>query len=89
MKLRIDQLAIWGCDWVEFDNMDWAFDDNTRKNYNFQVTNEEAITYYNELCDYVHSKGMKCIILFINSSIFLYMFENDKSLTNFPFGLPI
>jgi|TARA_B110000483_G_scaffold243505_1_gene333672 hypothetical protein len=61
MKLRIDQLAIWGCDWVEFDNMDWAFDDNTRKNYNFQVTNEEAITYYNELCDYVHSKGMKCM----------------------------
>jgi cysteinyl-tRNA synthetase len=61
MKLRIDQLANWGCDWVEFDNMDWAFDDKTRNKYNFTATETDAINYYNELCNYVHSKGMKCM----------------------------
>ncbi len=61
MKNRIDSLAAWGCDWVEFDNMDWAFDDNLRAEYGFQVTASEAIAYYNELCDYVHQKGMKCM----------------------------
>jgi len=61
MKARIDQLADWGCDWVEFDNMDWAFDDVTRKKYGFTITPTEAISYYNELCDYVHAKGMKCM----------------------------
>jgi len=60
MKARIDQLAAWGCDWVEFDNMDWAFDDKNRKEYDFTATEQNAIDYYNTLCDYVHSKGMKC-----------------------------
>ncbi len=61
MKARIDSLAAWGCDWVEFDNMDWAFDEDLREEYGFQVTASEAIAYYNELCDYVHQKGMKCM----------------------------
>jgi hypothetical protein len=60
MKERIDQLASWGCDWVEFDNMDWAFDEKNKKTYGFAVSEEEAITYYNTLCEYVHLKGMKC-----------------------------
>jgi len=59
MKARIDKMAMWGCDWVEFDNMDWMFDNDQRQTYGFTVTEAEGIAYYNELSDYVHSKGMK------------------------------
>lgn len=61
MKARIDKIAAWGCDWVEFDNMDWAYDDDNRSNYGFQVTEAEGIAYFQALCDYVHEKGMKCM----------------------------
>jgi len=61
MKARIDSLAAWGCNWVEFDNMDWVFDDDLRSQYGFQVTIAEGITYYNNLCNYAHSKGVKCM----------------------------
>ena len=61
MKERIDKMAAWGCDWVEFDNMDWFFDDEKKIEYNFTVTEAEGIEYYQELCAYVHSKGMKCM----------------------------
>lgn len=61
MKTRIDKIANWGCDWVEFDNMDWIYDDALRSTYGFQVTQAEGIAYYKELCDYVHTKGMKCM----------------------------
>jgi endo-alpha-1,4-polygalactosaminidase (GH114 family) len=61
MKARIDQIAAWGCDWVEFDNMDWIYDDELRATYGFQVTEAEGVAYYQELCDYVHQKGMKCM----------------------------
>ena len=61
MKARIDKMAAWGCDWVEFDNMDWAFDDDHRAEYGFQTSAEEGIAYFQELCDYVHEKGMKCM----------------------------
>jgi len=61
MKQRIDKIAAWGCDWVEFDNMDWIYDDEYRVTYGFQVTETEGIAYYQELCDYVHAKGMKCM----------------------------
>ncbi|MFS4494034.1 endo alpha-1,4 polygalactosaminidase [Maribacter sp. 2308TA10-17] len=61
MKARIDKIAAWGCDWVEFDNMDWAYDEDNRGIYGFQVTEAEAISYFQVLCDYVHEKGMKCM----------------------------
>jgi endo-alpha-1,4-polygalactosaminidase (GH114 family) len=61
LKLRIDSLALLGYDWVEFDNMDWTEDPESRDKYGFETTEAEAITYYNELCDYVHSTGMKCM----------------------------
>lgn len=61
MKARIDKMAAWGCDWVEFDNMDWFFDDDSRSIYGFQVTVSEGILFYQELCEYVHQKGMKCM----------------------------
>ncbi len=82
MKSRIDKIAKWGCDWVEFDNMDWIYDDDLRLAYGFQVTEEEGIAYYQELCDYVHSKGMKCMAknLVENASDFdgvLYESYND------------
>lgn len=61
MKKRIDKIASWGCDWLEFDNMDWIFDDVYRKTYGFKVTKEEGIKYYNTLCEYARSKGLKCM----------------------------
>jgi len=61
MKARIDKMANWGCDWVEFDNMDWTLDDKYRKDYDFLVTKSEGIAFYQDLCAYVHEKGMKCM----------------------------
>lgn len=61
MKARIDQIASWGCDWVEFDNMDWVYDDDLKATYGFQVTQAQGIAYYQDLCNYVHTKGMKCM----------------------------
>ncbi|MCF6245297.1 MAG: endo alpha-1,4 polygalactosaminidase [Sulfurovum sp.] len=60
MKARIDKMASWGLDWVEFDNMDWL-DDETRVTYNLTATVTQAQNYINALCDYTHSKGMKCM----------------------------
>jgi len=60
MKKRIDKMATWGLDWVEFDNMDWL-DEETRVSYNLTATVAEARAYINALCDYTHRKGMKCM----------------------------
>ncbi len=85
MKARIDKIADWGCDWVEFDNMDWIYDDELRETYGFEVTQVEGIAYYQELCDYVHSKNMKCMAknLVENASSFdgvLYeSYDNEKN----------
>ncbi|MEQ9302646.1 MAG: endo alpha-1,4 polygalactosaminidase [Marinoscillum sp.] len=61
MKKRIDQLSALGFTWVEFDNMDWVHDDDYRSIYGFEATVQDGIDYSNELCDYVHSLGMKCM----------------------------
>lgn len=61
MQARIKQMAQWQCDWVEFDNMDWALDDDYREQYAFQVSQSEASIYFQALCDYVHQQGMKCM----------------------------
>ena len=60
MKKRINTMATWGLDWVEFDNMDWL-DDESRKQYNLKVTKREAKRYIKSLCSYTHRKGMKCM----------------------------
>jgi hypothetical protein len=60
MKERIDKMATWGLEWVEFDNMDWL-DEETRITYNLQATVQEAKAYINTLCDYTHEKDMKCM----------------------------
>ena len=60
MKRRIDKMAMWGVDWVEFDNMDWL-DEETRKTYGLKVSEAEAKAYINTLCAYAHTKMMKCM----------------------------
>lgn len=61
MKARIDRIADWGFDWVEFDNMDWVYDDDYRAEYGFEASVEDGVAYYRALCDYTHAKGMKCM----------------------------
>ena len=61
MKARIDKIAAWGFDWVEFDNMDWIYDDAYRSEYGFEATIADGVGYYRTLCEYVHAKGMKCM----------------------------
>ncbi len=61
MEARIDQLASWGCDMVEFDNMDWAEDEEQNVRFGLEVTPQQAIGYYQSLCDYVHAAGMECM----------------------------
>lgn len=61
MKARIEQIANWGYDWVEFDNMDWVFDDKNRSKYNISANAQDGEAYYLELCDYAHSLGLKCM----------------------------
>jgi endo-alpha-1,4-polygalactosaminidase (GH114 family) len=60
MKKRVDKMAAVGVDWVEFDNMDWL-DKDTRVQFSLIATVAEAKAYINALCDYTHSKGMKCM----------------------------
>lgn len=60
MKRRIDKMSEAGVDWVEFDNMDWL-DDETRVQYHLNATVAEAKAYINALCDYTHSRGLKCM----------------------------
>jgi len=60
MKRRIDKMAAIGVDWVEFDNMDWL-DNEIRVKYKLSATVTQAKAYINTLCDYTHSKGLKCM----------------------------
>jgi cysteinyl-tRNA synthetase len=61
MKARIDDMAGWGCDLVEFDNMDWAFDEELRVEYGFRASEADAISYNQALCAYARSRGMGCM----------------------------
>jgi cysteinyl-tRNA synthetase len=57
MKARVDKMADWGCDMVEFDNMDWAL---TRGN-SAGVEPADARAYNQAICAHVRSQGMKCM----------------------------
>lgn len=61
MKARVDKMAIWGCDWVEFDNMDWTADDDYREEYKFTATLQDSVDYVQQLCQYVKDKQMQCM----------------------------
>jgi endo-alpha-1,4-polygalactosaminidase (GH114 family) len=60
MKSRIDKMSAWGVDWIEFDNMDWL-DADIKAQYTLEATVAESKAYVNALCDYAHSKGIKCM----------------------------
>jgi cysteinyl-tRNA synthetase, unknown class len=61
MQARIDKIAALGFDWIEFDNMDWAYDDDYRGVYGFTTTVDDSVAYYRALCEYTHAKGMRCM----------------------------
>jgi len=66
MKSRIDKMATWGCDYTEFDNMDWCTDDEYRKDYGSSPGQEfpavKICAQYNvDLCNYSKSKSMGCM----------------------------
>jgi hypothetical protein len=49
MLRRITRLGDLGCQWVEYDNMDWDFDETRR------------LTYAQALCDATHEADMLCM----------------------------
>lgn len=59
MKKRIDKVAASGYDWIEFDNMDFAFDEIAKEKYAIAVSRADAIAYYQELCAYAQEKDLK------------------------------
>jgi cysteinyl-tRNA synthetase len=61
MEARIDKMAAWGCDLVEFDNMDWTFDSAYRSQYGITATAVQGEAYNAALCTYTHGKGMGCM----------------------------
>ncbi len=61
MQARFETMAGWGCDMVEFDNMDWAYDDQYRERYGFSITEADAEAYAGTLCGLVESTGMQCM----------------------------
>ena len=58
MIQRIQTLASWGCDMVEFDNMDFA---GESERFGLNVTEEEGDLYANALCNAVHDANMRCM----------------------------
>lgn len=56
MKKRIDKFAKMGCEFVEMDNMDI---DETNKMTN--INGKQMRKYNLELCNYMHSKNLKCM----------------------------
>ena len=60
MKARIDKMALWGIDWVEYDNMDWL-DADTKEAFELEATVAQSKEYINTLCNYTRTKGMKCM----------------------------
>jgi len=61
MKARIDKMTAWGCNMVEFDNMDWTFDPAYRSQYGISATATQGEAYNQTLCAYVHVNGMGCM----------------------------
>ncbi len=58
MQARMARAAGWGCDLVEFDNMDFALE---AERYGVTITQAEADAYALALCDTVHGLGMGCM----------------------------
>ncbi|MDC7236104.1 MAG: endo alpha-1,4 polygalactosaminidase [Spirochaetales bacterium] len=61
MKARIDRAANLGFDWIEFDNMDWIFNEETREEYSLVSDEADGLAYIEELRVYAVSRGLKCM----------------------------
>jgi len=66
MKARIDQMEAWGCDSVEFDNMDWCTDDDYRESYGSTPGQEfpavsDCAGYNVALCQHAKGLGLQCM----------------------------
>jgi cysteinyl-tRNA synthetase, unknown class len=61
MQARIGKMAAWGCNMVELDNMDWAFDAANRSQYAITATAAQGEVYNQTLCAYAHATGMGCM----------------------------
>jgi len=61
MQMRIQKMADWGCDWIEFDNMDWASDEEVSEHYGILVGESEAQKYVRDLCRFAHVRGLRCM----------------------------
>ena len=60
MKARITKMANDGCEFVEFDNMDWA-DENNIETYHLDIIREDSHNYARKLCTFAHTKGLQCM----------------------------
>lgn len=56
MKKRIDDFANWGCEYIEMDNMD--LDENQKAT---DITGDNMRKYNQDLCNYMHTSGVKCM----------------------------
>jgi cysteinyl-tRNA synthetase, unknown class len=61
MKARIDRIVALGFDWVEFDNMDWVFDDDLRASHGFAATIDDGVAYFQALCAHAQTQGLRCM----------------------------
>lgn len=55
---RVEDAALWGCDYVEFDKMHWAADPGE---YNLLITTQQSAVYYNATCHRVYALAMWCM----------------------------
>ena len=53
--------------------MNWASYDETKSKYGITVTIEEDMGNFQELCDYVHSKGTKYMVNFFLPILLILM----------------
>lgn len=61
MVARFERFAGLGCDVVELDNMDWAYDDANLQQYGISTTAESAEEYLAALCVDAEAVGLGCM----------------------------
>ena len=61
MKQRIDYLSQIGCDWVEYDNMDWMEDSDYGDTYGYIADPELGYYYMQALCEHTRNQDMLCM----------------------------
>lgn len=61
MEARLDRFAELGCDWVELDNMDWAYDAENVDKYGISASEADAEDYVGTVCGAARERGMECM----------------------------